>query len=560
MKALTAAEIREVDRLTTERFGVAGERLMEAAGKSVAEAFLELYGHKNPPGRVVVLCGKGNNGGDGFVVARHLHEEAEQVQVYLFAKPEELRGDAATNCRKWQKQGGAVDVLQNESDWEKVWGDVAGADVIIDALLGTGIRGPATGLVARAVEDVNRLSRNATAARPAWIVAVDIPSGLPSDGEPAVGPVIHAHTTVTFTAPKIGQLTSPDAACCGHLAVRGIGSPVALAEEIGKGTVRWAGPDEFVDLPLVRSVDAHKGSYGHVLVVAGSLGKTGAAAMAGSSALRAGAGLVTVATPDIVLPIVATAHPEYMTEPLLSTDAGTASTRNIDDFPPAEQSNVHSHKVLNTLQKQVKFRFEQIEEGKTVLAVGPGLGTHEETQEFIRSIVRSTYRPVVLDADGLNAFATHADELADRNTQFLVITPHPGEMARLLGIATKDVQADRVKTAVDAAKKWSAHVVLKGFHTILASPTGQVFVNTTGNPGLAKGGSGDVLTGLLAGLIAQFGTEDLPRVVALGVYLHGCAADLLAEQSEASGMLAGEVAQAIPYARQKLLEELQRRG
>jgi ADP-dependent NAD(P)H-hydrate dehydratase / NAD(P)H-hydrate epimerase len=563
MKALTAAEMREVDRLTTERFGVAGLQLMEAAGKSVAEVFLEQYGHKNAdsPRRIVVLCGKGNNGGDGFVVARHLREEAEQVRVYLFAKPKELRGDAATNCKKWQEQGGAITQVEKEVDWKKAWAEISAANVIIDALLGTGIRGPATGLMARAIEDVNRLSRNATAACPAWIVAVDTPSGLPSDGEAAAGPVIRAHLTVTFTAPKIGQLISRDASCCGQLVVREIGSPVVLVEEIGKGTVRSAGPDEYADLPLTRASDAHKGSYGHVLVVAGSLGKTGAAAMAGSAALRAGAGLVTVATPDVVLPIVAAAHPEYMTEPLLSTEAGSASKRNIVEPPrtPVESAPI-SQEVLNSLQKQNKLPFEQIEEGKTVLAVGPGLGTHAETQEFIRSIVRSTYRPVVLDADGLNAFAGDTDDLSNRNTKFLVITPHPGEMARLLGIATKEVQADRVKTAVDAAKKWSAYVVLKGFHTVLASPTGQVFVNTTGNPGLAKGGSGDVLTGLLAGLIAQFGTEDLLRIVALGVYLHGRAADLLAEQSDPSGMLAGEVAQAIPYARQELLQELRQRA
>jgi NAD(P)H-hydrate epimerase len=249
-----------------------------------------------------------------------------------------------------------------------------------------------------------------------------------------------------------------------------------------------------------------------------------------------------------------------MTEPLLSTDAGTASRQNIDEIPAVSAPEEHSQRVLNSLQKQAKYRFEQIEEGKTVIAIGPGLGQHAETQAFIRSIVRSTYRPVVLDADGLNAFAGQGDDLANRNTNFLVITPHPGEMARLMGISTKEVQADRVKTAVDAAKKWNAHVVLKGFHTVMASPKGQIFVNTTGNPGLAKGGSGDVLTGLLAGLIAQFGTEDLLRTVALGVYLHGYAADLLAESGEASGMLAGEVAQAIPYARQKLLEELQQRG
>lgn len=562
MKALTAAEMKEVDRLTTERFGVPGEQLMEAAGRNVAKVFLEQYGHKNadPPDRVVVLCGKGNNGGDGFVVARHLREEAEQVHVYLFGKSNELHRDAASNFKKWQQQGGATTVLQSEADWEKVWSDIANADVIVDALLGTGIRGAATGLVARAIEDVNRLSRNATAARPAWIVAIDMPSGLPSDGEPAAGPVIHAHWTVTFTAPKVGQLISLDAACCGQLSVRAIGSPAVLIEEIGKGTVRWAGPEEFAEMALLRAADAHKGSYGHVLVVGGSLGKTGAAAMAGCAALRAGAGLVTVATPDVVLPIVAAAHPEYMTEPLLSTDAGTASMRNIEEVSTSARSEEHSQKVLNSLQKQAKLRFEQIEEGKTVLAVGPGLGRHAETQEFTRSTVRSTYRAVVLDADGLNAFDGYAEDFARRNTKFLVITPHPGEMARLLGISTRDVQADRVKTAIDAAKKWNVHVVLKGFHTVLASPSGQVFISTTGNAGLAKGGSGDVLTGLLAGLVAQFGTDDLLRVVALGVYLHGRAADLLAEQSEACGMLASEVAQAIPYARQKLLEELRQRG
>jgi NAD(P)H-hydrate epimerase len=342
--------------------------------------------------------------------------------------------------------------------------------------------------------------------------------------------------------------------------VRGIGSPAALMEEVGKGSVRWAGPEEFAGLPVVRAADAHKGTYGHVLVVAGSLGKSGAAVMAGYAALRAGAGLVTVATPDAVLPAVAAAHAEYMTEALYSTEEGTASKRNLVTTPllPDPEATL-STVVLNKFNEQIAFPFERIQSGKTVQAVGPGLGTHPETQDFIRSIVRSSKIPVVLDADGLNAFVGHSDELSRRNAKFLVVTPHPGEMARLLGSSTAQVQQDRVKTAVDAAKRWNAHVMLKGFHTVLASPSGQVFVNTSGNPGLAKGGSGDVLTGLLAGLIAQFGTEDLLRVVALGVYLHGRAADLLSEQSEASGILAGEVAQAIPYARQKLLGELQKR-
>jgi hydroxyethylthiazole kinase-like uncharacterized protein yjeF len=538
MKALTAAEMREVDRLTTVRYGVPSHQLMEAAGKSVAEVFLEQYGYKSakPPGRVCVLCGKGNNGGDGFVVARHLKEEAEHVEVYLFAKPKELKGDAAKNYKRWREQGGNVRAIETAGQWEKVRGEALGAEVIVDALLGTGIRGAATGVVGQAIEDLNRASRKATAALPAWIVAVDTPSGLPSDGEAAAGPVVRAHLTVTFTAPKVGQLISDDAACCGQLYVRGIGSPAELVEEVGKGTLRWAGPEEFAGLPLVRAVDAHKGSYGHILVIAGSVGKTGAAVMAGVSALRGGAGLVTIATPEPALAVVAASQPEYMTEWLAATSVGTAAAENL-----------RSPSV------------EEMLRGKTVLAVGPGMGVHAETAEFVRAMVTQTDLPMVLDADGLNAFAGQARTLGEKRTQYLAVTPHPGEMARLVGTTSAEVQKDRVKTAVGAAKQWETCVILKGFHTVLASPRGQVFVNTTGNAALAKGGSGDVLTGLLAALIGQFGTEDFLRVLALGVYLHGRAAELLSEQTEASGILASEVAQAIPYARRKLLEELRER-
>ncbi len=539
MKALTAEEMREVDRLTTERFGVPGLQLMETAGQSVAEVFLEQYGFKNtePPGRVCVLCGKGNNGGDGFVVARHLREEAGQVEVYLFAAPEELRGDAAKNFERWREQGGSVSIIRNEADWEKAWPQVAGAEVIITALLGTGIRGPVAGVMAQAIEDLNRLSQNATAPQPAWIVAVDTPSGLPSDGEAAAGPVVRAHLTVTFTAPKIGQLISPDAACCGQLVVRSIGTPAALIEEVGKSRVRWAGPDEFAVLPLVRAAEAHKGSYGHALVVAGSVGKTGAAVLAGQAALRGGAGLVTLATADPALPIIAAGQAEYMTEPLPSTASGTIDAEAIRSG-----------------------RFAAALQGKTVMAIGPGISTHPETQEFVRSVVAHTDLPIVLDADGLNAFAGHGELLLKRKSAHLVVTPHPGEMARLLGVSTEQVQKDRVQTAVEAAQKWNAYVVLKGFHTVMASPEGEILINITGNAGLAKGGSGDVLTGLLAALVAQFGTREFLRVVALGVYLHGLAAELLAQASDASGILAGEVAHAIPFARRKLLQELQERA
>ncbi len=428
-------------------------------------------------------------------------------------------------------------VVQSVAEWEKAWPAIASADVIVDALLGTGIRGGATGLVAQAIEDVNRLSRDATAARPRWVLAVDTPSGLPSDGGAAQGPVVRAHLTATFTAPKIGQLISRHAGCCGQIAVCAIGSPEALVEEVGKGTIRWAGPEEFAGLPLLRPADSHKGKYGHVLLMAGSVGKSGAAVLCGQSALRGGAGLVTLAVAEPIQPIVAMSQAEYMTEPLKATSAGTIAGAAFSSG-----------------------RFAEIVSEKNVLALGPGLGTVNETQELVRSVVNTVDLPVVLDADGLNAFAGRAEEFPKRKAAHLVVTPHPGEMARLLGVSVADVERDRVKTATDAARAWNACVLLKGFHTVLAAPDGRVFVNTTGTPGLAKGGSGDVLTGLLAALIGQFGTDDLLRIVALGAYLHGAAAELLTHQSDASGITAAEVAHVIPYARRNLVEELQGRG
>jgi NAD(P)H-hydrate epimerase len=558
MKALTAAEMREVDRLTTERFGVPSPQLMEAAGKHVADAVLREWCHAGPKS-VAVLCGKGNNGGDGLVAARYLKNAGLEPRVYLFGNPQEMRGDASANLARWVDGGNAVQAIENEAAWEQAWPAIADSQVIVDALLGTGLRGTATGLIAQAIEDVNRLSGNATAARPALILALDTPSGLPSDGQRAEGPVLRAHRTVTFTAPKISQLISPEADAVGALEVCAIGSPAALIEEIGQGTLRWAGPEEFAGLPLVRAVKSHKGTFGHVLLVAGSLGKSGAAILSGRGALRGGAGLVTIATPDVVLPIVAAAYPEYMTEPLVSTAAGTASRKNIVDSPATpERMSTASPELRDRLMKGTKFPFARIEEGKTVLAVGPGLGLHPETQDFIRTIVRQTYRPVILDADGLNAFAGRADELSDRKSKFLAITPHPGEMARLLGSTSTAGQADRVATALEAARRWNAHVVLKGYHSIVASPDGRTFVSTAGNAGLGKGGTGDVLTGVLAALVAQFGTDDGTRVLSLGVYLHGLAAEIASRGTDMSGLIAGEVAEAVPHARLRLLGELRK--
>jgi ADP-dependent NAD(P)H-hydrate dehydratase / NAD(P)H-hydrate epimerase len=538
MKALTAAEMREVDRLTTERQGIPSLQLMEEAGKHISNVVrLKLYGNANK--RAAFLCGKGNNGGDGLVAARHLKEDKLGVDfepvVFLFGSPDELRGDAAENLSRWLKTSGRVIEVKDSVSLDAAWPKIASAYAVVDALLGTGLRGPATGIIAEAIARLNKFSRNATLARPAFILAVDIPSGLPSDGQSAEGPVLFAHQTVTFTAPKIGQLLSNQAGCCGQLDVRQIGSPAVLVEEIGRGSARWAEPEEFASLPLIRAADSHKGTYGHVLLLAGSVGKSGAAILAGRAALHSGAGLATIATPEPVLPIVAAGQPEYMTGPLKATKSGALSVRSLVDGT-----------------------FGELEEGKSVLAIGPGLGTHRQTQEFIRTIVTQTELPVVLDADGLNSFAGQADRLRKRKTKFLAITPHPGEMARLLGVSTKDVQADRLKFARESALKWNAHVILKGFHTIIASPTGDLFINTTGNAGLAKGGSGDVLTGMLAAVTAQFGTQDWHRVLTLGVYLHGIAAENSAQTPELSGVMAQDVVRNIPSARARLIRELQR--
>jgi len=536
MKALTASEMREVDRLTTERHGISQAQLMEAAGRSAADAIWRLVAGRDNA-RVCVICGKGNNGGDGFVVARLLKDEEVPIRVLLFGRPEDVRGEAAASLARWRDAGNPIDIVNDASDWSRLWPEVASSAVIVDALLGTGLRGAPTGAIAQAISDVNHLSRNATAPAPALILAVDTPSGLASDGEPSPGPVLYAHRTVTFTAPKIGQLISQQANGCGALEVVSIGSPASLVEEVGKGGLRWIDPSEFVSLPLVRPWSSHKGLFGHVLLIAGSPGKSGAAILAGSGALRAGAGLVTVATSDPVQSILASAHPEYMTEALETTANGAISPNNLRSG-----------------------NFARIAQGKTVVAIGPGLGQSPDSQEFVASLVRESPLPLILDADALNAFAGRAHLLRDRNSPFLAITPHPGEMARLLSITSAEVEADRVRHAREAAKNWNAHVILKGFHTLIASPDGNLFVNTSGNPGLAKGGSGDVLTGILAALLAQF-PGDLFRALALGVYLHGIAADLLAAgNQDASGILASEVAQHVPIAREWLLQELRFRA
>jgi ADP-dependent NAD(P)H-hydrate dehydratase / NAD(P)H-hydrate epimerase len=535
MKVLTAEQMREVDRLTTERYCIPSLQLMENAGAGVAD-YLNRNFSDLATRNIVVLCGKGNNGGDGMVVARRLREAGAAPRVFLFADPASIRGDAATNLQRWQQGGGALRVVTSAEHWAAARVDLDLADLVVDALLGTGVKGRVEGLLGAVIEDINGWREKKTGrvrgACRRFVMAVDMPSGLASENEDYGGPVVRADATVTFTAPKVGQLLAPRADCVGHLTVHEIGTPRELLDDDPRLKLHWLEPGEFCGLPLVRKADTNKGTFGHALIVAGSLGKSGAAVLGGRAALRVGAGLATVATPGNVLPIVAAGMPELMTARLLSTEEGTASMRNLDGE-----------------------HFAQIAEGKSVLAIGPGLSANTETQQFIRAVLETTTLPTVLDADGLNAFAGRAAELGTRKAELLTITPHPGEMARLLESTVRDVQAKRLEVALDAAERWRAHVILKGFHTILAAPDGRAYVNTTGNPGMATGGTGDVLTGMLAGLAAEFGTKDWERVLGLGVYLHGLAGDVAAEYVGQAPLVASDVIEALPEAWARLLDE-----
>jgi NAD(P)H-hydrate epimerase len=507
MKIVSAEEMREIDRVTSERFGVPSHTLMESAGTAVAEFVLREY----PSARkIAVVCGKGNNGGDGFVLARKLREAGREVAVVFLADPAELRGDAALMFEKLGTQ--AVIVRSAEELKGNAVRTALAADVIVDAILGTGFRPPVSGMYAEAIAAMN--------AGEAPVIAVDIPSGADADvmGQ-QTGAVARANAIVTFTAPRpahvFGELTT------GPTVVAPIGSPEdALASTLNLNLIT-ARDLSWCLAP--RPVEVNKGTYGHALVIGGSFGKAGAAAMAGFSVLRAGAGLSTVATPKSVLPTVAGFHPEVMTEPLQENDDGTISLRAL------EYGYV-----------------DQLVKGKTVLAIGPGISRNPQTAEFVRTVVAKYSMPMVADADGLNAFDGCVEKLQGR-AHPLVITPHPGEMARLTGMSIPEVQRDRIGVARRFAKEHNAIVVLKGHRTVIAEPLGEVWVNATGNAGMATGGTGDVLTGMVAGLMAQ-SPKDVIRAVVAAVYLHGLAGDVARDSVGEASLVATDLIRWLPQA------------
>ncbi len=524
MKILTAAQMQYIDRLTTERYGVPSLTLMENAGAGVVE-FLEARFAPLSGQRMLILCGRGNNGGDGFVVARLLRERGARPRVLLFARPEHLRGDAAVNFERLAATG-APEIVENLETWTRVKPALQEATLLIDGLLGTGLSKPLEGLLLEVVRDVNRL------AGPR-IVAIDLPSGLSADTGELIGECVHAHASVTFTAPKMAHVFPPACEYVGEWVVKQIGTPPEALED-PELFLELIQPGDFAWVVQRRPLTSHKGTYGHVLVLAGSVGKTGAAAMTAKAALRAGAGLVTVATPRSALPIVASLGMEFMTEPLPETEAGTVSRRALDDG-----------------------RLDRLMEGKSVVAVGPGLGMHPETAEVVQSAVNRCPAPVVLDADGVNAFAGCPAALQAAG-RVRILTPHPGEMARLIGKSTAAVAQDRIGVARDFARQHQVHLVLKGFRTLVASPEGRVRVNPTGNPGMATGGTGDVLTGLVAGLLAQHRDRPANEVAAAAVYLHGLAGDWAAREKGEASMIASDLLEAVPQAFQELRASVSR--
>jgi NAD(P)H-hydrate epimerase len=506
MKILTAAQMREVDRRTME-LGIPGLILMENAGHRVVE-FLEETFAPLARRRIVVLCGKGNNGGDGLVVARQLHVRVRPraLDVVLAGEPEELTGEAAENYRMLGACGCPV---HNE-----ITPEMRAATIVVDALLGTGLKGPATGRMAKLIREVN------TGFPEAQVVAVDMPSGLDSDAAASEGETVRADYTVTFTAPKVGQVLPPNCARVGRLRVAPIGSPPELFEQDASLYLALVEPEWLRALFAPRASWAHKGDFGHVLVVAGSRGKTGAAAMTGLAALRSGAGLVTVASAESAIGVIASHCAELMTEPLPETDAGSISPRSFD-----------------------YGRLAALVESKEVVALGPGLGTHPETAGFVRRLVEECRKPMVIDADGLNALASWGRPVGLPDLR--VLTPHPGEMARLAGKTAAEVQADRVGVARGLAIERQVTVVLKGYRTLIAFPDGRVWVNPTGTPALATGGTGDILTGAIAGLLAQFG-EQPDLAVAAAVYLHGLAGELGAAELGEQALLATDLLRFFP--------------
>ena len=515
MYLVTAVEMRDMDRLAIESHGIPGLVLMESAGKGAARVLLAQFADHLKAG-VGIICGKGNNGGDGFVMARYLADHRIRVTVYLLAKTSMVKGDAAANLNRLAPLDIPVIEVPDENAFSKAISSLDQHGLLVDAILGTGLSADVKGFFKTVIDYMNQ--------RPTPIFAVDVPSGLNSDTGQPCGACIRAQATATFALPKIGHFSYPGAEYTGKLEIIDIGIPEAVVQSV-KPKQQLLTAEQIRHRLRPRSADTHKGRTGHLLVVAGSVGKTGAAALAAGSAMRCGAGLVTLSIAESLHSIAETLVLEVMTAPLTESRCGVLGDAAVDDI-------------------------KKLISGKACLAIGPGIGQAPETRRLIQKIISQIEIPMVIDADGLNNLTGQTQLLKSLKAP-AVLTPHPGEMARLIDATPAEVQHNRLKCARDFATNFKVHVVLKGAATVIAHPDGKAYINPTGNSGMASGGMGDVLTGVLAGFITQgFSPEEAAHAA---VYLHGAAADTLAKTIGPFGYLAGEVMNAIPGEIKKLI-------
>jgi hydroxyethylthiazole kinase-like uncharacterized protein yjeF len=501
VKVAKADEMRAIDAAAVER-GLPSIVLMENAAIAVARAVAGVASELGGTPQIVVVAGKGNNGGDGLAAARHLRNQGYDVTVALTCAGEELAGDAAINFAA--AKGYEVEITEN-CGAEALGEILAGADIVVDAVLGTGIRGEVRGAAREAIEAIN--------ASGAAVVAVDIPSGIDADTGAVCGVAVRANVTVTFGLPKVGNVVYPGAGYCGELRIADISLPPERLRDASIRTNLITPELASACLPT-RWADMHKGDAGRVLVVAGSRGYTGAAALAGMGALRAGAGLVYLAVPKSLNEVMEVKCTEAITLPMAETEAGSLS--------------------VEAAEQIVAFA-----ENCDAVAVGPGMSRHPDTARLVREVVARVTKPLVVDADGLTCLADiGAGQLAMREGP-TIITPHPGELARLIGMRVEDIQADRLGAARKTAESFNAVAVLKGAGTIVAEPGGTCWINTTGSSGMASGGTGDVLTGIVAALLAGGAAAEEAAIAA--VYYHGRAGELAAEQSGERALIASDL-------------------
>lgn len=499
MKILTAAQMRNIDRRATERFGVPSVVLMENAAVAVVDAIFEHYPDCD---RAAIFCGIGQNGGDGLAVARHLENRGVVPVILLIGDRARLSGDALTNFTTCERLGLPMYEVATSDDVEDALAHAADADVIVDAIFGTGLDRAPAGIHADVIRGIAELRLP--------VVAVDLPSGADASSAQPFDPCVQAEVTVTFAAPKVCHVFQPAAVQCGEVIVADIAIPHAALDEENV-PLSLITPRDVQPLIASRLAETHKGTYGHVGIIGGSPGRSGAAVLAARGAIRGGAGLVTV-----------------MTDPETARLVHAGSLESMTDSGPEISAFLR---------------------GKTAVVIGPGLPDEDEAYAFVREIVAAIELPLVIDASALNAFAGRAGEVNPRGLP-RVITPHPGELARMFGTEAKSVNADRVAAATEAARVCNCVVVLKGHQTLVAEPDGRVHVNPTGNPGMASGGMGDVLAGLTGAFLAR--DNDPLDATRAAVYLHGFAGDLLLEEMGDTGLTASDLANRIPLAIKRL--------